>query len=156
MAKKKMTRRSGSRGDSTAARTSTASRTATRTATATDANTQGNVTVTGGAGAGATTSVTVRTSRVRPGAYKDMAKKLGAYKHERWAMSHAQSKALAIRVDVRRNHTTKKAVQAYVALACFRAEGRASSSTRKCGFAYGSGPTAAVNAALRKLAAIKR
>ena len=42
------------KGDKTSAKTSTASKTATSTKTSTDAYTQGNITVTGGAGKGAT------------------------------------------------------------------------------------------------------
>ena len=50
-----------------------------------------------------------------------MAKRLGAYKHKRWAVGSEHGKSLTVRI-----------------------------------FAHGSGPTAAINAALRKLAAIKR
>jgi hypothetical protein len=45
----------GSAKPSTATKTATATRTATATKTSTDAYTQGNITVTGGAGKGATT-----------------------------------------------------------------------------------------------------
>lgn len=45
---------SGAGGDKSATRTASNTRTATRTATSTEAYTQGNITVTGGAGKGAT------------------------------------------------------------------------------------------------------
>ena len=52
--KKKAAKSSASPKASTASKTSTATKTATATKTSTDAYTQGNITVTGGAGAGAT------------------------------------------------------------------------------------------------------
>lgn len=56
--KKTMPAKAASPKTSTATKTATATRTATATKTSTDAYTQGNITVTGGAGAGPT-SVTI-------------------------------------------------------------------------------------------------
>lgn len=52
---KKLDTKKSSDSAKTSAKTSTASKTATSTKTSTDAYTQGNITVTGGAGKGATT-----------------------------------------------------------------------------------------------------
>lgn len=64
----------GSPKTSTASKTSTATKTATATKTSTDAYTQGNITVTGGAGKGAT-SVRIAIPGLSKGAGQTTAKK---------------------------------------------------------------------------------